>query len=301
MNTPNTAPRAMPFIFTNDDPGSGDVRLFHELLDFLRDEGVPGTFFTVPCAGGTPLAERPEWVEALHRAKAEGHDLQLHAYVHTGFEFGQPPDFMLDLMTYDSKGKGGWAELQRNRAQLERDWQRDHLRDLLRKGQQTFRDVLGVEPVAFRAPCCSTCDALYEALSDVGIPCDSSQIIDPVGWEYCRKEFSRSSAWDERFPPRAFAYRSGVIETPLMAEYTWYITPDEVDVHYRLARQDLDHAAALDDSCFVALSHYYAMTGEHRAGLEMYRRLFAYARETVGVQFITLAEYVKGSVGQQVS
>jgi len=191
MNTPNPALRAMPFIFTNDDPGSGDVRLFHELLDFLRDEGVPGTFFTVPCAGGTPLAERPEWVEALYRAKAEGHDLQLHAYAHTGFEFGQPPDFMLDLMTYDSKGKGGWAELRRNRAQLERDWSREHLRDLLRKGQQTFRDVLGVEPVAFRAPCCSTCDALYEALSDVGIPCDSSQIIDPVGWDYCRKEFAR--------------------------------------------------------------------------------------------------------------
>ncbi len=45
MNTPNPPTRAMPFIFTNDDPGSGDVRLFHELLDFLRDEGVPGTFF----------------------------------------------------------------------------------------------------------------------------------------------------------------------------------------------------------------------------------------------------------------
>ena len=39
---------AMPFIFTNDDAGSGDVRLFHELLDFLRDEGVPGTFYVVP-------------------------------------------------------------------------------------------------------------------------------------------------------------------------------------------------------------------------------------------------------------
>ena len=43
------------------------------------------------------------------------------------------------------------------------------------------------------------------------------------------------------------------------------------------------------------------MTGEHRAGLELYRRLFAYTRETVGAQFITLAEYVKQSVGQQVS
>jgi hypothetical protein len=284
--------RSVPFIFTNDDAGSGDVRLFHELLDFLRDEGVPGTFFTVPCAGGTPLGDRPDWVEALDRARAEGHDLQLHAYVHTGFEFGRPPDFMLDLMSHGSGGRGGWAELERNGAQLAQLWQRDHLRDLLQKGQQIFHDVLDVRPVAFRAPCCSTCDALYEALAAVGIGCDSSQIIDWVGWEYCRKEFGRHSEWDESFPPHAFPYKEGVTLVPLMSEYTWFITPDEVDVHLRLAREDFDRVAAAEDAAFVALSHFYAMTGEHRAGLEVYRRLFAHARETAGAEFITLAGYL---------
>ena len=58
------------------------------------------------------------------------------------------------------------AELERNRAELARLWQRDHLCDLLQKGQQIFQEVLDVRPVAFRAPCCSTCDALYEALGD---------------------------------------------------------------------------------------------------------------------------------------
>jgi hypothetical protein len=285
--------QGIPFIFTNDDAGSGDVSLFHELLDFLRDEGVPGTFFTVPCARGVPLSDRPEWVEALGRARAEGHDLQLHGYVHTGFEFGKPPDFMLDLMSHGSKGQGGWAELERNREQLERDWQRDHLRDLLQKGQQIFRDVLDLQPVAFRAPCASSCDALYEALSDVGIGCDSSQIIDWVGWEYCRKEFSKHSTWDERFPPRAIPfYKAGVTLVPLMSEYTWYITPDEVQIQLRLAREDLDRTLDIPGSAFVALSHYYAMTGEHRAGLEVYRRLFAYAREVAGAEFITLAAYL---------
>ena len=280
----------MPFIFTNDDAGSGDVRLFHELLDFLRDEGVPGTFFTIPCAGGVPLADRPEWVEALHRAREEGHDVQLHGYVHTGFEFGRPPDFMLDLMSYMSEGRDGWAALERNRAQLERDWQRVALRERLQKGRQIFRDVLGVEPVAFRAPCCATCDALYEALSEVGIGCDSSQIVDGIAWEYCRKEFGKHSAWDQRYPPRAFPFTAGVFEVPLMAEYTWYLTPAEVDVHLRLAREDFDQAAAMEGAAFVALSHFYAMTGEHRAGLELYRRLFAYAREKATVRFRTLAD-----------
>jgi hypothetical protein len=60
-----------------------------------------------------------------------------------------------------------------------------------------------------------------------------------------------------------------------------------------LAHEDLDRAAARDDAAFVALSHFYAMTGEHRAGLELYRRLFAYARETADVQFMTLADYYR--------
>jgi peptidoglycan/xylan/chitin deacetylase (PgdA/CDA1 family) len=284
----------MPFIFTNDDAGTHEVGLFHELLDFLRDEGVPATFFTVPCGGGIPLGERREWVEALQRARAEGHEIALHAYVHTCFEFGRPPDFMLDLMSWESNGKRGWAELEQNGAQLQRAWQRDALRDLLRKGQAQLRDVLGIEPLSFRAPCCSTCDGLYEALADVGITYDSSQIIDWVGWEYCRKEFSKHSAWDERFPPHAFPYRSGVTEIPLMSEYTWFITPSEVDVVLRLAREDFDRAAAQPGSAFVALSHFYAMTGEHRAGLDFYRRLFDHARQHDGVRFMTLADYIRG-------
>ena len=98
---------------------------------------------------------------------------------------------------------------------------------------------------------------------------------------------------DARYPPRAFPFTAGVTEVPLMAEYTWYITPAEVDVHLRLAREDLDRAAARDGAAFVALSHFYAMTGEHRAGLELYRRLFAYGRETADVQFMTLAQYYR--------
>jgi hypothetical protein len=134
---------------------------------------------------------------------------------------------------------------------------------------------------------------MYEALADVGIGCDSSKIIDPVGWEYCRKEFGRHSAWDERYPPRAIPFTAGVTEVPLMSEYTWYITPAEVDVHLRLAREDFDRAAALEGSAFVALSHFYAMTGEHRAGLEVYRRLFAHVREHTSAQFVTLADYYR--------
>jgi hypothetical protein len=34
------------------------------------------------------------------------------------------------------------------------------------------------------------------------------------------------------------------------------------------------------------------MTGEHRAGLDLYRRLFAHARKIAGTEFMTLAGYL---------
>ena len=40
------------------------------------------------------------------------------------------------------------------------------------------------------------------------------------------------------------------------------------------------------------LSHYYAMTGQWAAGLEVYRRLFAHARDTGDVRFVTLSQLV---------
>ncbi len=78
-----------------------------------------------------------------------------------------------------------------------------------------------------------------------------------------------------------------------MSEYAWYVTPDEVDVHLRLACDDFDRTAAMEGTAFVPVSHFYAMTGEHRAGLEVHRRLFAHAREKGDVEFMTLADYYR--------
>ena len=44
----------------------------------------------------------------------------------------------------------------------------------------------------------------------------------------------------------------------------------------------------VEGGAFVVLSHYYAMTGQWSTGLEVYRRLFAHARETDEVRFVTL-------------
>jgi hypothetical protein len=43
----------------------------------------------------------------------------------------------------------------------------------------------------------------------------------------------------------------------------------------------------------VALSHYFALTGEWATGLRVYERLFAHARERGGVRFCTVSRVVE--------
>ena len=43
---------------------------------------------------------------------------------------------------------------------------------------------------------------------------------------------------------------------------------------------------------FVALSHYYAMTGEYSAGLKVYEKLFNHAKQK-GAEFVTMEEALK--------
>src|SRR5262249_55933207 len=89
----------VPFFFTNDDIGGQEPERFAQLLDFLHEQEVPATFFTIPLHGGKPLDSKPEWMALVERALAEGHDLEHHAYSHNScFEFGVPPYFMLDIM-----------------------------------------------------------------------------------------------------------------------------------------------------------------------------------------------------------
>ena len=57
----------------------------------------------------------------------------------------------------------------------------------------------------------------------------------------------------QRVPP-GIAQEAGVLEQG-SRDYT----------RLGLAREDFDKVAALEDGAFIPVSHYYAMTGEHRA------------------------------------
>lgn len=271
------------FVLTNDDPGAQEPELFAEFLDFLADQQVPATFFVIPASGGESLAQRPRWLELLQCALNAGHELQHHGYVHTAFEFGVPPNFMLDIMP---ESKAAWL---RDPAPFAAQHTQEILTDKLLKGREIFRKTLGYEPLGFRAPCVAICDNMYAALHDLGFHWSSNLVINPMGWRYINRDYDAGEPWQTTFSPRPFRHPSGLMEAPVHSEYTWFLTEDDIDRHFELSKRDFDRARQAGDA-FVAMSHYYAMTGKWSAGLRVYERLFAYARELGNVRFVTLSQ-----------
>jgi len=276
------------FAFTNDDPGMQQPELFAELLDFLDEQKVPGTFFVVPNAGNTPLDTKPAWVALLKRARAAGHELAHHGYTHeTPFEFGVPPGFMLDIIP-DAK-----ARWENEPASLVPWHTAATLRHKLEVGREIFQRTLGFTPTGFRSPCLGMCATTYETLADMGFQWSSNQVINPMGWRYINRDYAAGEPWTPGLTPHPHRHPAGITEIPMHSEYTWYLETGDVDRHFDLARADFDRARQQGEP-FVVLSHYYAMTGQWATGLQVYARLFAYVRALGDVHFVTLSELAAG-------
>lgn len=273
------------FVFTNDDAGSQEPALFGELLDFLEAEEVPATFFVVPYSEEQALDTNAEWMPLIERALAAGHDLEHHAYTHAScFEFGVPPYFMLDIMP-ESRDK--YIE---EPTHFTQHHGYGTLREKLEQGREILTRAFGYTPRGFRSPCLSACDNLYQALSDMEFAFCSNEVINPLGWRYINRDYETGEGWHSDLPHHPYARRPGLTEVPMHSEYTWYLEEGDVERHFQLAKADLDRAIA-EGNAFVTLSHYFAMTGQWTTGLQVYARLFAYARER-GVRFMTMRDLV---------
>ena len=278
------------FVLTNDDAGGANPHLFRELLDFLAVQNVPATFFVVPMSGGIPLDQKPEWLDLLRRAMTEGHELQLHAFDHgSTFEFGVPPGFMLDIIP-DAK-----ARWEREPEVIQAEHTVERMRDRIERGKEIFSRALGFEPRGFRGPCLSMCDATYQALAETGFRWSSNLVVNPMGWRYINGDYDAGEPWQPDVPPQPFRYRSGLIEVPMISEYTWYLKEKDLERHYALIKDDFERARQVSGA-FVTLSHYYALTGEWSTGLRVYERLLADAR-SAGARFTTVSQLVEAHFG----
>lgn len=274
------------FVFTNDDAGMEEPERFAELLDFLAEQEVPGTFFVVPAAGGRSLAQKPHWLARLNRALDEGHDLQLHGFTHgSPFEFGVPPQFILDILPEHQ------AQLAPASTQFAATRGRAMLAEKLTRGREILTGLFGYAPQGFRSPYLAVCDTLYHVLHELGFQWSSNQAVNPTGWRYIERHYDPPVPWRPEVAPRPYRHPSGVIEAPMCSEYSWYLTDGDVQRHLQLAQADFDCARANGDA-FVVLSHYFAMTGKWSAGLRLYERLFEHARAQGNVRFATLSQLV---------
>jgi len=283
------------FVFSNDDAGSGDVGRFLELLTFLRGHGVCGNFFVVPMPEGKPMTD--EWRRALGLALDDGHMLEMHGLTHNspaGCEFGITPPFVLDVM------KDGRKTVRDRRAQIEEELTVVKIGERLRKGLDALKRSLGIVAKGFRSPCLAVHDNMFLALKGNGFVFDSSIAIDTGGWRYISKhqglkylnrEYAELNGWEEGIRPKPYLHGCGLVEIPILSEYTWYLHENDIRRQLDVAIDDFERVCKAK-GIFVALSHYYAMTGEYSAGLMVYEKLFNLAKQK-GAEFVTMEEALK--------
>src|SRR5262245_17208813 len=166
------------------------------------------------------------------------------------------------------------------------------LRDKLEQGRAILERTFGYTPRGFRSPCLGVCDNLYTALHDLDFAWSTNQVINPMGWRYINRDYAAGEPWTAGLPPHPYRHPSGIIEAPMHSEYSWFLETGDVDRHFALAKADFDRARQ-NGHPFVALSHYYAMTGQWATGLRLYERLFDYARSQGNVRFLTLGQLVR--------
>ena len=281
------------FALTNDDAGGADPGRFDELLGFLDEQQVPATFFVVPHHRGARIDEKPEWMALLKRALDSGHEIQQHGFDHTSFEFGVAPDFMLHVIP---SSKARW---EREPEEVQKGHRLEVVSARLAHGRSILQDALGYQPKGFRSPCLEMCDNTYQALADQGFEWSSNLVVNATGWWWSLKPERYAidptvfgEHWQPDVPPHPVRYKSGMIEVPMMGEYTHQVMPAREEWHVQFAGSEYDRVRELGGT-FVTLSHYDTMTWEHATGLNVYRRLFEHARASGDVRFVTVSQLVK--------
>jgi len=226
----------------------------------------------------------------------DGHKLEMHGLSHNspaGCEFGITPSYVLDVM------KGGRKTIRDGRAEIEKKLTIVKIGEKLKKGLEAFKSSLGVIPMGFRSPCLAIHENMFVALKENGFSFDSSIAINKGGWRYIAKQqglkylnrdYADLRGWSEGIPAKLFLHRCGLVEVPILSEYTWFLHEKDVKRQVDIALGDLDRVCKAR-GVFVALSHFYAMTGNYSAGLKVYEKIFNMARQK-GAEFVTIEEVV---------
>lgn len=276
------------FVFSIDDAGSGAEAMidsFRRTCAWFEELGVRGTWFVVPRAGDRPMSEA--WATAFAAGRDAGHDLQLHGLTHSDcYEFGPPawpatnvkPDFVTDF--------------EARRDELLPRYTVDRLRARLEQGLEVFDQRLGLRPTAFRAPCGARSTALYEALHQVGIGYESCVYLSATGYEHLEHRSGQiESCWQPEVPPQPFRWYSGVVQCPILNEYTWRGSGQRSDEFLALARADLARIAEVSDLA-VVLMHTHGIADDYDHAFRVVRAVVEQVSGEGLGGFATLGELI---------
>ncbi|MEN6549291.1 MAG: DUF2334 domain-containing protein [Armatimonadia bacterium] len=279
-------------IFTNDDAGvSTDpqaVAGFRQVIDWLNEVGVRGTFFWVPRPA--QYAEAHElWRDTLLWARDLGHDFQLHGLTHGScLEFGLPQP------STRRANPRPFEEYEANRERYEEAHSAARLTERLRQGCEAYESLFGERPLVFRAPCFGVCANLYHALADVGISCSSSRGVNPTMTAYTLTGDESLHRWQPDYPCVPWIEPPGVVEIPCMEDYIIGTLPPE-QYQERLALFKSEYSnfmeQAGEEGVIIFGSHYRAMTASWDSVRRLYEELLAWFAEQ-RVEWLTLKEYI---------
>lgn len=272
------------FLWTIDDAGSGGADMIESVrrsAAMFEAVGHRATWFTVPRARGEVITD--DWVEALREVLGGGHDVQLHGLTHEDcYEFGPPawpatdvkPDFITDFSA--------------RRDELLPRYTVEKLKARIELGRGIFRDRLGVDPVAFRAPCGARSTALYEALQEVGIGYDSSVYLGASGYQHLPHQSGDiSSRWQESVPPTPFRWYSGIVQLPILNEYTWRGAGERSAEFVDLASGEVARIAEVSDVA-VILMHTHGIASDYDHAERLIEAVAARVSDGLG-RFATVA------------
>jgi len=277
------------FVVSVDDPGGliQDLAVFDRVRRFFDAEGVPASFMVVPRGqGGWQLDRRPDWLDALHQAEAQGHDCQLHGLDHENCEFGPYPAMIRAL-----HGDGPEEVLRSDTEQFGRFWRYDVYLEKLKTAIGIYEGAFGRRPLVFRTGALSQTPELYDVMAQVGLRYASNSVTDPRGWEYIIENYDDPGDWDPRVPPAPYHLTDRIINLPMISEYAWYLSEEKIPKHLALAVDDLGRVYEAE-GVFVLICHVQCVGAEDGLSQKLLHQLLEIARRDYQVQFQTLAGLV---------
>lgn len=244
------------FVWSIDDAGSGDPESLTRTCRFFESRGLRGTWFTIPKPRENPWS--PEWREALLDARDAGHDIQLHGLTHGDcFEFGPP------AWPATSISPAFVTEFEKRREELLPRYKVENLRARIEEGMGIFERELGIRPTVFRAPCGAISRAMFEALKQVGIRYHTCAYISATGYEHLpHRSGVLKQDWTDEIPHRPFRWYSGIVEAPILNEYTWRGASQRAEEFLALARQDVDRIVQ-ESPIAVILMHTHGIADDY--------------------------------------